>query len=80
MHGAAGGAGARAERARPEQASLHSFHVGMAIAAVLLAVGGVIGALGIRNKAGGVAAEGCSAGQLIGTGRELAEGHRAGAA
>jgi EmrB/QacA subfamily drug resistance transporter len=71
---------AHALSAAAERASLHSFHVGMAIAAVLLAAGGLIGALGIRNKAGSVPAEGCSAGQLIGTGRELAEGHRAGAA
>ena len=60
--------------ARPlKPASLHSFHVGMAIAAVLLAVGGVIGVIGIRNPGGIVTAEHCPAGQLVGTGRELAE-------
>ena len=32
-----------------EQASLHSFHMGMAIAALLVAAGGVIGAAGIRD-------------------------------
>jgi EmrB/QacA subfamily drug resistance transporter len=36
-----------------QQASLHGFHVGMAIAAGLLAVGGLIGAGGIRNRRGG---------------------------
>jgi EmrB/QacA subfamily drug resistance transporter len=34
-----------------EQASVHSFHIGMAIAAALLAAGGVAGVLGIRNPA-----------------------------
>jgi EmrB/QacA subfamily drug resistance transporter len=65
-----------------EAASLHSFHVGMAIAAVLLAAGGLIGAAGIRNPRGAVAAEDCSRGQLVGTGRELTEvpgAHAAGA-
>lgn len=33
-----------------EQASLHSFHTGMAIAAVLVAAGGLIGAAGIRDQ------------------------------
>jgi len=37
-------------RSAAEQASLHSFHVGMAVAAGLLAVGGMLGALGIRNR------------------------------
>ncbi len=63
-----------------QQASLHSFHVGMAIAAVLLAVGGLIGALGIRNRHGVVAAEECPSGQLVGTGRELPETRPLGAA
>ncbi len=44
----------------------------MAIAAVLLAIGGLIGALGIRNPHGLVTAEHCPAGQFVGTGRELA--------
>jgi EmrB/QacA subfamily drug resistance transporter len=63
-----------------EQASLHSFHVGMAIAAILLAAGGIIGAIGIRNRRGSVTAQECPAGQLVGTGRELADGHGGGAA
>jgi EmrB/QacA subfamily drug resistance transporter len=57
-----------------EQASLHSFHLGMAVAAVLLALGGLIGAAGVRNPRGAVTAKRCSAGQLVGTGRELAAG------
>ena len=54
-----------------EAASLHSFHLGMAIAAALVAAGGVIGVLGIRNPRGGrVRAEDCSGGQLVGASRE----------
>ncbi|MGP0102890.1 MAG: MFS transporter [Solirubrobacteraceae bacterium] len=64
---------ARALTSAAQQASLHSFHVGMAIASALLAAGGLIGAAGIRNRCGPVTAEHCSSGQLVGTGRELAE-------
>ncbi len=60
-------------RSAAEQASLHSFHVGMAIAAALLAIGGLIGAAGIRNPKGKVAAEDCAGGQLVGSGRQLVE-------
>jgi hypothetical protein len=56
-----------------EAASLHSFHLGMMIAAVLLAAGGAVGVLGIRNVRGAVEAEDCGAGQLVGTGRHLTE-------
>jgi EmrB/QacA subfamily drug resistance transporter len=56
-----------------ESASLHSFHLGMAISAALLAIGGVIGAAGIRNARGEVHAEDCSSGQLVGSGRQLTE-------
>ncbi len=62
---------ARALTSAAEQASLHSFHVGMAIAAALLAVGGLIGAIGIRNERGVVPAKECASGQLFGSGREL---------
>src|SRR6185312_2786918 len=40
---------ARAIRTAAEGASLHSFHLGMMIAAALVAVGGVVGAVAIRN-------------------------------
>jgi EmrB/QacA subfamily drug resistance transporter len=63
-----------------QQASLHGFHLGMLIAAVLLTAGGLVGAAGIRNQRGPVAAEDCAAGQLVGTGRELAEGASAASA
>jgi len=49
-----------------EQASLHSFHLGMAIAGLLVAAGGVVGVVGIRNPKGEVPAESCAGGQLVG--------------
>jgi hypothetical protein len=64
---------AHAVTAAAEAASLHSFHLSMAIAAILLAVGGLVGALWIRNPRGEIPAEDCPAGQLIGSGREIAE-------
>src|SRR5271165_143164 len=54
-----------------EQASLNSFHLGMAIAAVLVAAGGIIGAVGIRNPGKQVHAASCPAGQLVGASQEL---------
>ncbi len=49
-----------------EAASLHSFHLGIAIAAVLVAVGGLVGVAGIRNPQVDVRAEDCAGGQLVG--------------
>ena len=49
-----------------EQASLHSFHLGLLIAAVLVALGGVIGVAGIRNPRVSVRAADCAGGQLVG--------------
>jgi hypothetical protein len=71
---------ARALRTAAEQASVHSFHLGMAIAAILLAIGGIAGALGVRNPRGRIRAEECSRGQLVGVGREIPERARVGAA
>lgn len=51
-----------------EAASLHSFHLGLAIAAALVAVGGVVGVLAIRNPSDVRAAE-CAGGQLVGVSR-----------
>ena len=48
VHGLLSGQ-ARAVASAAEQASLHSFHLGVAIAAALVPAGGVIGAVGIRN-------------------------------
>ena len=62
---------ARALTRAAEAASLHSFHLGMAIAAALVAAGGVIGVLGVRNPRGGpVRAKDCPGGQLVGASRE----------
>jgi hypothetical protein len=49
-----------------EAASLHSFHLGIAIAAALVALGGLVGVAGIRNPQVDVRAEGCAGGQLVG--------------
>jgi EmrB/QacA subfamily drug resistance transporter len=57
---------AHALREAAEQASLHSFHLGLAIAAALVAVGGVVGVAGIRNPGKGVSAAECPSGQLVG--------------
>ncbi len=65
---------ARALSAAAEQASLHSFHLGLAIAAVLVAVGGLVGVAGIRNpEVKDVRAEDCAGGQLVGINPEPAE-------
>jgi hypothetical protein len=55
-----------------EGASLHSFHLGMAIAALLVALGGLVGAAGIRNpKREEIHAESCPGGQLVGASSEI---------
>jgi MFS family permease len=73
VHGLPSGQ-ARAVRLAAEQASVHSFHLGLAIAAILLAVGGLSGALGIRNPRGRVRAEECPLGQYVGVGADVPEG------
>ncbi|HEY5343573.1 MAG TPA: hypothetical protein VIJ66_07925 [Solirubrobacteraceae bacterium] len=55
-----------------EQASLHSFHLGMAIAGALVAVGGIVGVVGIRNPKGEIPAETCPGGQLVGASSGIA--------
>lgn len=65
---------ARALRMAAEGASLHSFHLGMMIAAALLAIGGVVGAAGIRNpraEEGEIRARSCPGGQLVGASSEI---------
>jgi EmrB/QacA subfamily drug resistance transporter len=72
VHGLAG-AQARALTRAAEQASLHSFHLGLVIAAVLVAAGGIAGALGIRNpRTDVVHAKSCPGGQLVGASSEIA--------
>jgi EmrB/QacA subfamily drug resistance transporter len=58
---------AHAVSAAAEAASLHSFHLGMAIAAALVAIGGLVGVAGIRNpRRTDVQAADCAGGQLVG--------------
>jgi EmrB/QacA subfamily drug resistance transporter len=55
-----------------EGASLHSFHLGMAIAACLVALGGLVGAAGIRNpKREEIHAKNCAGGQLVGASSDI---------
>ena len=49
-----------------EDAAVHAFHRGAGIAAALVALGGVLGAVGIRNPRREVPCEGCPGGQLRG--------------
>jgi EmrB/QacA subfamily drug resistance transporter len=59
---------AHAVSAAAEAASLHSFHLGMAIAAALVALGGLVGLAGIRNpRTEAVRAEDCAGGALVGS-------------
>ncbi len=57
-----------------EGASLHSFHLGLVIAAALVALGGIVGAAGIRNpckEEEEIHAESCAGGQLVGASSEI---------
>jgi flagellar motor component MotA len=47
--------------------SVRAFHEAMGTCAVLVAVGGVIGAIGIQNPRRTVEAEHCAGGQLVGS-------------
>jgi MFS family permease len=51
-------------------ASVSAFHMGVGIAAVLVALGGVLGLVGIRNPKREVSSEDCPGGQLVGQPRE----------
>jgi EmrB/QacA subfamily drug resistance transporter len=65
---------AHAIRTAAEGASLHSFHLGMVIAAVLVAIGGIAGVAGIRNprrEEEEIHAESCPGGQLVGASSEI---------
>ena len=55
-----------------QAASLHSFHLALAIAAILVALGGVAGAVFVRNPRGKVHARSCPGGALVGSSAELA--------
>jgi EmrB/QacA subfamily drug resistance transporter len=58
-----------------DQASLDSFHLGMGIAALLVAAGGLAGAIGVRNPGRVVSAEECEGGQLVGVAFDAAGCH-----
>ena len=54
-----------------EAASLSAFRLGMGISAALVALGGIIGAVGIVNRRRDVRAEECPGGQLTGAPRDV---------
>jgi len=61
---------AHAVASAAEAASLHSFHLGLAIAAVLVALGGIVGVVGVRNPRRVVHAATCEGGALVGASPE----------
>ncbi len=58
-----------------DEASLHAFHLGLGIAALLVAAGGAAGAIGVRNHQRPVLAEKCEGGQLVGSSLDAAGCH-----
>jgi EmrB/QacA subfamily drug resistance transporter len=65
---------ARAIRTAAEGASQHSFHLGMMIAAALVALGGIVGGIWIRNpvkRDEQIHAQSCAGGQLVGASSEI---------
>ncbi|HST55524.1 MAG TPA: MFS transporter [Solirubrobacteraceae bacterium] len=69
---------ARAVTRAADDASLHSFHLGLEIAALLVALGGITGSIGIRNPERVVRAEDCEGGQLVGIAVDAAGDSHAG--
>jgi EmrB/QacA subfamily drug resistance transporter len=59
-----------------EDASVSAFHTGTGIAAALVALGGVLGLVGIRNPRREVPCEGCPGGQFAGAPREAGHARR----
>ncbi len=63
---------ARDVDAAAQSASVQSFHLGMGVAALLVALGGTTGLVGIRNPRREVSAADCEGGQLIGAALDAA--------
>ena len=57
-------------RESAEDASVTAFHTGLGIATILVALGGVLGLIGITNPRRRVSAAECPGGQLVGQTRE----------
>jgi hypothetical protein len=66
---------ARAVTAAADEASLDAFHLGLGIAALLVAAGGLAGAIGVRNPRRAVLAQECEGGQLVGAALDAAGCH-----
>ena len=64
---------ARLVRAEVRSASLSGFHLGVGIGAALVALGGLLGAAGLRNPSCAQRAEGCAGGQITGVPEVVAE-------
>ena len=67
----------RRVREAAEDASVGAFRVGIGIATVLVALGGVLGLVGIANPRRRVRAADCPGGQLVGHPREARASRRA---
>ncbi|HEX3391001.1 MAG TPA: DHA2 family efflux MFS transporter permease subunit [Solirubrobacteraceae bacterium] len=66
---------ARAVTTAADEASLEAFHLGLGVAALLVAAGGLAGAIGVRNPRRAVLAEECEGGQLVGAALDAAGCH-----
>jgi EmrB/QacA subfamily drug resistance transporter len=68
---------AQALAAAAQGASVHGFHVGLSIAAALLALGGMTGLVGVRNPRRVVHAYDCEGGQIVGAPLDAARSRHA---
>jgi hypothetical protein len=60
-------------RAQVTDASVSGFHLGIGVGAALVALGGLLGAAGLRNPSSAGQAKGCAGGQLTGVPEVVAE-------